>query len=129
MADDERPAEPDAAPEHPRLERLQRAAIEAEFETGRREDTEEEAKDAIHVRLIRMTAGFVVLATGIALLALPGPGWITIGIGLVILSKDFVWAERVLERIKDRLPQEEDGSIDPKVIVFSVVMFVGALAA
>lgn len=113
---------------HERIEELRQAAIEAEFETGRREDTVEEARDAIHVRLARMTLGWLLLVAGIAMLALPGPGWVTIGFGLAVLSRDYAWAERTLERIKHRLPQDEDGEIHPRVIVFSVVMFVLATA-
>ena len=114
---------------HERVEEIRQAAIEAEFETGRREETVEAARDAIHVRLARMALGWTLLVAGIAMLALPGPGWVTIGFALVILSRDYVWAERTLERIKHRLPQDEDGEIHPRVIVFSVVMFVLATTA
>lgn len=113
---------------HERLERLRQAAIEAEFETGRREETVEAAKDAIHIRLARMALGLVLLVAGIAMLALPGPGIVTIGFALVILARDFVWAERMLERIRHRLPQDDDGDLDPKVIVVSVISVVGAIA-
>lgn len=113
---------------HERIEEVRDAAIEAEFETGRREETVEEARDAIHVRLARMALGWTLLIAGIAMLALPGPGWVSIGFGLAVLSRDYVWAERTLERIKHRLPQDEDGDIHPRVIVFSVVMFVLAAA-
>jgi uncharacterized protein (TIGR02611 family) len=113
---------------HERLEELRRAAIEAEFETGRREETVEEATDAIHVRLARMALGWALLFAGVAMLALPGPGWVTIGLGLAVLSRDYVWAERTLARIRHRLPQDDDGGIHPRVIVFSVVMFVLATA-
>ena len=113
---------------HERLERLRQAAIEAEFETGRREESVEEARDAIHVRLARMSLGMILLVAGTAMLALPGPGIVTIGFGLAILARDFVWAERLLDRIKDRLPQGDDGDLDPKVIVVSIISVVGAIA-
>lgn len=114
---------------HERIDELRQAAIEAEFETGHREDTVEDARDAIHVRLARMALGWTLLFAGIAMLALPGPGWVTIGLGLAVLSRDYVWAERTLERIKHRLPQDEDGEIHPRVIIFSVVMFALATGA
>ena len=44
--------------------------------------------------------GFTVLAAGVAMLLLPGPGIVTIAIGLTILSAEFVWARRWLERMK-----------------------------
>ena len=43
-------------------------------------------------------AGLVVLAAGIAMLALPGPAFVVIPIGLAILSLEFAWAEHLLER-------------------------------
>ena len=44
--------------------------------------------------------GFVVLITGIILLALPGPGILVIILGLVILSWEYEWAERRLHKAK-----------------------------
>ncbi len=41
-------------------------------------------------------AGFAVLLAGVALLVLPGPGWLLIFIGLGILSTEYVWARRLL---------------------------------
>jgi uncharacterized protein (TIGR02611 family) len=114
--------------DHVRWEALREAAIEAEFETGRREDTVEEAKAAIHVRLARMSLGSLLLAAGVAMLALPGPGWLTIAAGLAILAKDVAWAERALERVRRRLPADEDGSVSTLVIVASVGVAVLAVA-
>jgi uncharacterized protein (TIGR02611 family) len=42
--------------------------------------------------------GLAVLAVGVAMLALPGPAFVVIPIGLAILSLEFVWAERLLEK-------------------------------
>jgi len=114
--------------EHERLEALRDSAIEAEFETGRREETVEQARDAIHIRLARMTAGWLLLIAGVAMLALPGPGWVTIAAALAILSKDFLWAERTLARVTHRIPKGEDGEIHTGVLVFSGTMVVLALA-
>src|SRR3712207_4157240 len=49
-------------------------------------------------RALFVLVGLVVLATGIAMLALPGPAFVVIPIGLAILSLEFAWAERLLER-------------------------------
>jgi uncharacterized protein (TIGR02611 family) len=43
-------------------------------------------------------AGFIVFAAGAALLVLPGPAWLIIPIGLAMLSLEFAWAERLLDR-------------------------------
>src|SRR5690606_38141848 len=95
-----------------------------EYETGVREDTEEEAKASIHVRLARMTLGSIVLFAGVLMLALPGPGWITIAAGLAILSKDVAWADRALERVRRRLPADADESVDRRVVMSSIALTV-----
>ena len=41
-----------------------------------------------------------MLAAGIAMLALPGPGWLTIVAGLALLASEFVWARTLLNRLK-----------------------------
>jgi uncharacterized protein (TIGR02611 family) len=114
--------------ERPFRDRLREAAIAAEYETGVREDTEEEAKASIHVRLARMTLGTILLIAGVLMLALPGPGWITIAAGLGVLSKDVAWADRALERVRKRLPSDADGSVDKRVVVVSIVVAVVAMA-
>ena len=50
--------------------------------------------------VITAVVGFTVLGLGIVMLALPGPGLATIGFGLLILSAEFVWARRALDRMK-----------------------------
>ena len=42
--------------------------------------------------------GVMVLAAGVAMLARPGPAFVVIPIGLAILSLEFEWAERLLEK-------------------------------
>lgn len=44
-----------------------------------------------------LTVGGLVLVAGIALLALPGPGWATIFVGFMILASEFAWARRSLD--------------------------------
>ena len=51
-------------------------------------------------RAIRLVVGFVVLAVGLAMLVLPGPAIVVIPMGLAILATEFVWARRLLERMK-----------------------------
>jgi uncharacterized protein (TIGR02611 family) len=52
--------------------------------------------------------GFLVVAVGLAMLVLPGPGLLVIAIGLGILALEFAWAERLLERTVDRMEQAAD---------------------
>lgn len=44
--------------------------------------------------------GFTLLAVGIVLLIGPGPGWLVILLGLGLLAAEFVWARRLLDRMK-----------------------------
>jgi len=51
--------------------------------------------------VITAVIGFTVIALGAAMLILPGPGLVVIALGLLILSAEFVWAKRALDRMKD----------------------------
>jgi uncharacterized protein (TIGR02611 family) len=52
------------------------------------------------MRIVRIVAGFALLAAGVVMLALPGPGWLTIAAGLAMLATEFEWARRLLDRLK-----------------------------
>jgi uncharacterized protein (TIGR02611 family) len=56
-------------------------------------------------RIAFAAAGFVVLLGGIVLSLpfVPGPGLLFVAIGLGMLSLEFAWAERLLERVADKL--------------------------
>ena len=41
-------------------------------------------------------AGFALLAAGLAMLVLPGPGLLVAAIGLAMLALEFAWAEKTL---------------------------------
>jgi uncharacterized protein (TIGR02611 family) len=59
-------------------------------------------------RFVRILVGFTLLIAGAAMLLTPGPGWVTIFIALGVLAAEFVWARRLLDRLKregDRLRQ------------------------
>jgi uncharacterized protein (TIGR02611 family) len=51
-------------------------------------------------RAVKIVIGFALLAAGAAMLLLPGPGLVTIALGLAILSAEFLWARRWLEHMK-----------------------------
>ena len=40
--------------------------------------------------------GFAIVIIGIALLALPGPGWLIVFLGLAVLSTEYEWSKRLL---------------------------------
>lgn len=103
-----------------RLERLEDIAVEVEIETGHREETIEEAKRHILVRIGRIGAGVVVVLIGIALWPLPGPGTLTVIAGLALLSTDVPFARKLLQRLRDRLPSDEKGKMPKHVIALSL---------
>jgi uncharacterized protein (TIGR02611 family) len=51
-------------------------------------------------RIFRVVAGFTLLLAGAVMLVTPGPGWLIIFLGLGLLGAEFVWARRLMERIK-----------------------------
>ena len=62
---------------------------------------ERQVEHKLRGRLYRfafVAVGLVVLGVGIAMLALPGPAFVVIPIGLAILSLEFAWAEHLLEK-------------------------------
>jgi len=59
-------------------------------------------------RVIKIVMGFTVLAAGVAMLVLPGPGIVTIMLGLAILGAEYVWARRLLDRMKTKARDARD---------------------
>ena len=53
-------------------------------------------------RYLKILAGFSLLALGVAMVATPGPGAVTILLALGVLAAEFVWARRLLDRLKDQ---------------------------
>ena len=51
-------------------------------------------------RGLRIVSGFTLLLVGVIMLVTPGPGWLTILLGLSLLAAEFVWARRLMNRIK-----------------------------
>ena len=58
-------------------------------------DTVQQAK-----RWVKVVIGFTLLFLGVVMLVTPGPGWVAIGFGLALLAAEFVWARRLLNRLK-----------------------------
>ena len=47
--------------------------------------------------------GTLVVLIGLALVPLPGPGWLIVIIGLFIISSEFHWARRLLRFVRDNV--------------------------
>jgi uncharacterized protein (TIGR02611 family) len=51
-------------------------------------------------RAFRIVFGFTLLLVGIVMIVTPGPGWVVIFLGLGLLAAEFVWARRLMDRMK-----------------------------
>jgi uncharacterized protein (TIGR02611 family) len=54
-------------------------------------------------RVVVGVVGSLIIALGIVMLPLPGPGWLVIFAGLAILASEFAWAERLLDYARDQV--------------------------
>lgn len=59
-------------------------------------------------RIFLILAGFTLLALGIVMIFTPGPGTPVILMGLGLLAAEFVWARRLMERIKRETTRLKD---------------------
>jgi uncharacterized protein (TIGR02611 family) len=78
-----------------------------------------------------LIVGFGLVAAGIAMLVLPGPGWATIILGLIVLASEYAWARRLMDPVKRWARKAADAALDPRVrrrnlIILGSVIVVGA---
>ena len=55
-------------------------------------------------------AGALVTLIGVAMLALPGPAFVVIPVGLAMLALEFEWAERALVKALDKAEQARESA-------------------
>ena len=53
-------------------------------------------------RFLRILFGFTLLAIGAVMILTPGPGWLTIMLGLGVLAAEYVGARRLLDKMKEQ---------------------------
>lgn len=53
-------------------------------------------------RFFKILGGFTLLGLGAVMLFTPGPGWLVIFLGLTLLAAEFVWARRLMDRMKEQ---------------------------
>jgi hypothetical protein len=114
---------------HDRLEAFEEAAIEAELESGRREETVAQAKRHLLFRLGRIVAGVLICLAGLLLLVLPGPGLVVLAIGLAVLAQDVPFARRLLDRVRARIPSDAEGNISKPILYGGLAVSVVAVSA
>jgi uncharacterized protein (TIGR02611 family) len=84
-------------------------------------------------RVVVTLIGVAIIAVGIVLLPLPGPGWLIIFAGLGVLSTEYEWAKRLLRFARDRVGRWTDWVVrQPRLIQAFVsllgLVFLGAVS-
>ena len=64
-------------------------------------------------RVFLVIAGFTLLLAGVIMLITPGPGIAAILLGLGLLAAEFVWARRLMDRIKREGEKWKDAVMGP----------------
>lgn len=59
-------------------------------------------------KLVVAVMGFTMLIAGIAMIVLPGPAFIFIPAGLAILATEFLWAKKLLQKVKEKLRRDKE---------------------
>jgi len=59
-------------------------------------------------RFFKILGGFTLLLLGAVMLFTPGPGWLVIFLGLTLLAAEFVWAKRLMDRMKEQSTKFKD---------------------
>jgi uncharacterized protein (TIGR02611 family) len=52
--------------------------------------------------------GLLIVVGGLALVPLPGPGWLIVIFGIIVWASEFAWAERLRDWVRDRLAAWND---------------------
>jgi uncharacterized protein (TIGR02611 family) len=69
--------------------------------------------------------GFAIIVAGLALIPLPGPGWLIVFAGLAVLSTEFAWAERLLHYARSQVQGWTEWVIHQPIAVRALIGLVG----
>ena len=65
-------------------------------------------------RVMVFALGVTLMVAGVIMFVIPGPGWATLILGLVVLASEFSWANRALTPVKDAAKRASDVAMDPR---------------
>lgn len=65
-------------------------------------------------RVMVFTIGITFVVAGLIMFVIPGPGFATVILGLVILGSEFTWATRALNPMKDAARRAQEAALDPR---------------
>lgn len=65
-------------------------------------------------RMMVLALGLTLLGAGALMFVLPGPGFATLILGLVVLGSEFTWATRVLDPVREAARRASQSALDPR---------------
>jgi tellurite resistance protein TerC len=65
-------------------------------------------------KIIALAVGSTVLILGAAMIVLPGPGLVVIPLGLAVLAAEFIWARRLVTRLREEVRSVANSAIAAK---------------
>ncbi|EFC85414.1 hypothetical protein FrEUN1fDRAFT_1401 [Parafrankia sp. EUN1f] len=81
-------------------------------------------------RIVLTVVGLAVLGLGVAMLALPGPGFLIIALGFFILSLEYEWARHRFEQARQKAADLADqAAANALSSAFTIVFGLGMVAA
>ena len=76
-------------------------------------------------RVIVAVLGFAIIVAGLALIPLPGPGWLIVFAGLALLSTEFAWAERLLRYARAKVYGWTSWATRQSLVIRALIGLVG----
>lgn len=84
---------------------------------------------AVVRRSIVTIVGLLIVAGGIALMVLPGPGILLVVVGLAVLATEYAWAQNLLGTAKEKaVKAQEEAVASPWRTAATVLFAVGMIA-
>ncbi|WP_328316486.1 TIGR02611 family protein [Streptomyces sp. NBC_00388] len=71
--------------------------------------------------------GLAVVAAGVVMLPLPGPGWLVIFGGMAVWATEFVWAQLVLRWTRRKVAEAARKALDPRVRRRNLILLTAGL--
>ncbi len=76
-------------------------------------------------RVVVAILGFAIIIGGLALIPLPGPGWLIVFAGLALLATEFEWAERLLRYARSKVRGWTEWATHQSLVVRALIGLVG----
>lgn len=71
--------------------------------------------------------GLAVVAAGVVMLPLPGPGWLVIFGGMAVWATEFVWAQLVLRWTRRKVAGAARKALDPRARRRNLILLTAGL--